>query len=105
MLHKFIFTAPVATVKQGENKITVEGIDIEVYCNVTGIPEPTVTWRNVKRGEISEGNPLNITKITRAQAGEYKCTAKNTCGVESATINIDVQCKRRMFLIIIINCL
>ena len=76
----------------------MEGTDIEVYCNVTGIPDPTVIWRNVKRGEISEGNLLNINNITRAQAGEYKCIANTTCGVDSTTVNIDVQCKKKMFM-------
>ncbi|XP_020600922.1 igLON family member 5-like [Orbicella faveolata] len=85
--------APPATVKQAENKIAVEGTDVEVYCNVTGIPDPTVIWRNVKTCEIIEGNLLNITNITRAQTGEYKCTASNTCGVDSTMVNINVHYK------------
>ena len=80
--------------EQAENKIAEEGTDVEVYCNVTGNSDSTVIWRNVKTGEIIEGNPLNITNITRTQAGEYKCTANNTCGVDSTTVNIDVQCKK-----------
>ena len=95
MLYEFIFTAPVAIVKQAENKITVEGADIKVYCNVTGILDPTVIWRNVNSGEISEGNLLNITNITKAQAVKYMCTANNTCGADSTMVNIDVQCKKK----------
>ena len=99
MIHEFIFTAPAATFKQAKNVITVEGTDIEVSCNVTGIPDPTVMWRNVKNGDlISDGNLLNITNISRAQAGEYKCSANNTCGLDSAMVNIDVQCKKKMFM-------
>jgi len=94
MLHEFIFAAPADTVKQAENKIAVEGTDVEVYCNVTGIPDPTVIWRNVKTCEIIEGNLLNITNITRAQAGEYKCTASNTCGVDFTMVHINVHCKK-----------
>ena len=94
MLYEFILTGRAATVKQAENKIAVEGTDVEVYCNVTGIPDPTVIWRNVKTAEIIEGNLLKITSISRAQAGEYKCTANNTCGVDSTMVNIDVQCKK-----------
>ena len=103
MLHEFILTAPAATVIQAENKIAVEGTNVEVYCNVTGIPDPTVIWRNVKSGEIIEGNLLSIISITRAQAGEYKCTANNTCGEDSTMINIDVQCKKitiRLFMLL-----
>ena len=71
-----------------------EGGNVEVYCNVTaGIPYPTVLWRNVKTGERIEENPLNINNISRDQAGEYRCTANNTCGEESTVLIIDVQCK------------
>ena len=88
------FTAPATIVTQEGNKTPDEGENVLVYCNVTGIPETTVMWKNVKTGEIIEGNLLNITNITRAQAGEYKCTANNTCGVDSTMANIDVQCKK-----------
>ena len=94
MLHELISKAPAATVNQAENKIAEEGTDVEVYCNVTGNPDPTVIWRNVKTGEIIEGKLLKVTNISRAQAGEYKCTANNTCGVDSTMVDIDVQCKK-----------
>ena len=79
--------------EQVENKVVKEGDNVEVYCNVTaGIPVPTVLWTKVTTGEHIKGNPLNITYISRAQAGEYRCTANNTCGVDSR-VDIDVQCK------------
>ena len=74
---------------------------MEVYCNVTaGIPDPTVMWTKIMTGEHIKGNPLNIANISRAQAGEYMCTANNTCGVDSTVVDIDVQCKNvaRSFL-------
>ena len=81
--------------EQTENKIVkTEGDNVEVYCNVTGIPDPTVTWTKVKSGELIEGTLLNITNITRAQAEEYWCIANNTCGNESTVVDIDVQCKK-----------
>lgn len=94
MLHVFIFNASAAPVKQTEEKIAKEGTDVEVYCNVTGIYDPAVIWRNMNTGEIIEGNLLNISKITRDQAGEYRCSANNTCGMDSTMVNIDVQCKK-----------
>ena len=89
-----IFNAPAAPVKQAEKKIAKEGTDVEVNCNVTGIPDSTVIWRNIKTGEIIEGNLLNITNISRDQAGKYRCSANNTCGMDSTVVNIDVQCKK-----------
>ena len=86
------FTAPVS-VEQAENKIVTEGDNVEVYCNVTaGSPDPTVLWTKVATGEHIDGNPLNITNISRAQAGEYRCTANNTCGEASTVTDIKVQC-------------
>ena len=83
-----------AFVEQAENKVVKEGDNVEVYCNVTaGIPTPTVLWTNVNTGEHIKGNLLNITNITRRQAGDYRCTANNTCGEKSTVANIDVQCK------------
>jgi len=83
-----------ASVEQVGNKTVTEGGNLEVFCNVTaGIPDPTVMWTNTTSGEYIEGNPLNITDISRAQAGEYRCTASNTCGQASTVMNINVQCK------------
>ena len=70
---------------------------MEVYCNVTGTPDPTVIWTKVQGGgQPTEKRLLNITNITRDQAGEYKCTAKNTCEEKSTVVNIDVQCKSNL---------
>jgi len=82
--------------EQAENKTVQEGDNVEVYCNLTaGIPDPTVIWRKMQGGGYNptEGKLLNITNITRAQAGEYRCTANNTCGEESTVTSIAVQCE------------
>ena len=77
-----------------KNKVVREGGNVEVYCNVTGgIPDPTVLWTKVATGEHIKGNPLNITNINRTQGWKYKCTANNTCGVDSTVVDIDVQRK------------
>ena len=82
------------SVEQAENMVVREGDNVELHCNVTsGIPHPAVEWTKVPTGEHIEGNPLNITNINRTQAGEYRCTANNTCGVDSTVMNINVQCK------------
>ena len=93
MFENVFFLVP-ASVQQGENKVVNEGGSVEVNCNVTaGIPDPTVMWTKVATCECIKGNPLTITNINRAQAGEYRCTANNTCGLDSTVVDIDVQCK------------
>ena len=82
--------------EQVKNEVVKEGGNVRVYCNVTaGIPDPSVRWTKLTSGEHIKGNPLNITNISRAQAGIYRCTANNTCGVDSTVVDIDVQCKNK----------
>ena len=83
--------------KQVDNQTVNEGDNVEVYCDVTGIPDPTVIWKKVHGDETTEGRLLSITNISRDQAGEYRCTANNTCGEESTLVNIDVHCKNNLF--------
>ena len=85
------FSVP-ASVEQVENINVTEGKNVHEYCNVTaGFPHPTVMWTN---DEHIKENPLNITNINRTQAGEYRCTANNTCGEASTVMKISVQCKK-----------
>ena len=87
------FAVP-ASVEQAENEVVTEGGSVKLNCSVTaGIPYPTLLWTNVMTGEHFKVNPLDIINITRAQAGKYRCTANNTCGVDSTVVDIDVQCK------------
>ena len=80
--------------EQAENEVVKEGDNVKVNCSVTaGIPYPILLWTKGNTGEHIKGNPLDIINITRAQAGEYRCTANNTCGVDSTVVDIDVQCK------------
>ena len=80
--------------ERAKNEVVTEGGGVKLNCSVTaGIPNPTVFWTNIMTGEHFKVNPLDIINITKAQAGEYRCTANNTCGVDSAVVDIDVQCK------------
>ena len=78
-------------------KITVEeGEHVTKECKVAaGTPFPILFWKIVNTSEVIYGKLLNITKISRNQRGEYKCFANNTCGNDSSTIVIDVQCKNQ----------
>ena len=60
-----------------------------------GTPPLNEFWKIVKTSEIIPGKLLNITNIRRNQSGEYKCFANNSCGNDSSTMFIDVQCKNQ----------
>ncbi|XP_022793673.1 hemicentin-1-like [Stylophora pistillata] len=80
------------SVQLEERKVAKEGENISVYCNASGVPPPTVSWRKLRiNGDITNGHSLNINNISRCQGGEYICTATNICGTASTTIDIEVQ--------------
>ena len=79
---------PNTTVKEGGH-VTKE------FNMADGIPSSTAFWKIVKTNEVIPGKLLNITDIRRNQSGEYKCFANNTCGNDSSTMFIDVQCKNQ----------
>ena len=81
-----------------------EGGHVTKECNVTGTPSPTVCWKNINTSEVIYGKLLNITNISRNQRGEYKCFANNTCGSDSSTMFIDVQCKNQHITFSFIVC-
>lgn len=84
------------SVQLEERKVAKEGENISVYCNASGVPPPTVSWRKLRiNGDITNGHSLNINNISRCQGGEYRCTASNICGTASTTVDIEVQCKRK----------
>ena len=86
---------PVPTAVEQIQEVTVgEGRNVTKECNVTaGTPPLNVSWKNVKTGQVTKEKLLTIIRIRRNQSGEYRCIANNTCGNESTTMFINVQCK------------
>ena len=87
-------------------KTTVEeGGHVTRECEKTaGIPSPKKFWKIVNTNEVIPGKLLNITNIRRNQSGEYICFANNTCGSDSSTMFIDVQCKNQHITSLFIVC-
>ena len=83
-------------VKEINDTTAAENDNVTVYCDASGTPPPTVTWAQPGVGEAAVGNWLNITSITKAQAGQYRCHANNTCGNTSTETSIDVRCKNTL---------
>ena len=77
-----------------EKQTIMEGYNLTVVCNASGIPAPMVTWIKVGGGEIiTNGSELVLTNISKNEAGEYRCEASNECGNASETATVEVQCK------------
>ena len=83
------FAVPSSIVQITQDQNVTEGQNLTLMCNVSGIPQPMVSWMTPDSQRVS-GYKLNVTNINRTQAGEYKCEASNECGNATETANIIV---------------
>ena len=94
--------------------ITVEGNNITITCEATGIPLPTIVWTFSGRVLMSDsvntttgnGDVLRVTEtltimnVSREHTGVYTCSARNSVGNDTSShIHITVQCKLVMMLL------
>lgn len=77
----------------------VEGENVILFCKVSGVPNPSVSWINVANMEVNEGAIWRLPNISRDNHGMYKCRANNTCNVDNKVVNIVVQCKSKCIFI------
>ena len=78
----------------------LQGDNLQLTCEVSGRPEPNITWTKEKPGNqgntvvVQEGKLLTITDINRTDVGDYTCTAYNGFGkLESRTVYVIVTCE------------
>ena len=76
------------------NQSIIRGNTVVLFCNASGIPEPSMSWRKAGNSTvISMDNTLTLGHTTAKDAGLYVCTAVNHMGSDSAAASIDVHCK------------
>ena len=73
--------------------IFTEGEDATLFCNVSGVPRPVVSWFNDKNKNVTNGSLWKLLNISRNDNGTYRCEASNNCAMDSKTFDIIVQCK------------
>ena len=70
----------------------VWGQNIKLLCSASGLPIPNVMWTRLSV-ELKEGHRsvvLRLNNVTTADQGIYRCTANNSQGQKSATMNLTV---------------
>ncbi|XP_020614882.1 hemicentin-1-like [Orbicella faveolata] len=65
-----------------QNKTIIEGSNVTLSCNASGIPPSLVSWIKVGGHMRINGKELVFTNINRIEAGAYMCEASNQCGNE-----------------------
>ncbi len=75
--------------------IVEEGQNVSLICQATGQPTPTVTWRKwynnaMKKRFKVEKVKMVIVSVTKADGGDYVCSAKNLLNEDSAVAQITV---------------
>ena len=81
------------TIAQIPDTTVNETDNLNLTCMATSVPLPFVSWVKVSSGRRTNGSLLQLTNISRSQAGEYRCEASNECGSAVETVNITVSCK------------
>ena len=77
---------------------------MSLVCQATGQPKPIITWRKAvgrlsqARSQVINGN-LTILSVTRADGGDYICSAKNLLNEDSAVAQVTVVEELRFVLL------
>ena len=64
------------------NKTCVQGENVTLTCNVSGIPLPEVTWTFEGRGGTANSfvGDLELYNVQNTEQGIYTCVAENEAG-------------------------
>ncbi|XP_055078336.1 neuronal cell adhesion molecule-like isoform X12 [Periophthalmus magnuspinnatus] len=83
---------------QSSSKMVLRGQVLEMECIAEGLPTPEISWTKVS-GELPAERTsflhyqktLRIVNVSEADAGEYRCMAKNQLGSVHHTIHVTVK--------------
>lgn len=77
--------------------IQKEGDTVDMYCDATATPEPTLTW--YKDGKVLEhstrvkinNNKIQVCNLEREDGGVYTCSFKNSVGQVQHIIKLVIE--------------
>ncbi|GFR99302.1 hemicentin 2 [Elysia marginata] len=71
-----------------------EGNDFVVTCSASCSPVCTYTWRKGSRLIVTQNGMLQLKDVTRSDAGEYTCEAKNSVNSTTGQLQVEIQCPK-----------
>ncbi|XP_055880517.1 neuroglian-like isoform X3 [Biomphalaria glabrata] len=100
-----VLAAEAPTILKGPTELrAAEGHSFLLPCQVTGKPDPTLTWYKESmritggRYLVGQDGSLHVQKSVLSDAGVYRCTASNTYGQVEASGSVII---RRKTLIVL----
>ncbi|XP_034337833.2 basement membrane-specific heparan sulfate proteoglycan core protein isoform X5 [Magallana gigas] len=90
-----IAVRPTAVIDAPDQKLTIDqGTTATIRCEVTGTPQPTITWSK-SRGDLTDrhrvtGGTLRIVGAQVEDRGIYLCLAENSAGQDQAWVIVEV---------------
>ncbi|KAI4882907.1 hypothetical protein NFI96_019293 [Prochilodus magdalenae] len=75
------------------------GDTASLSCSAKGEPTPTITWLSPNnrfilpasdKYQLTADGTLTIQKVQRFDSGNYTCSARNTAGIDSKVVRVDV---------------
>lgn len=88
---------PVFDTMVGQTVTVPRGSVVVIRCQVTGSPEPTITWfvNGVMSMEMAFGANFTIEGVQPDDAGTYECRANSMAGSDTLTTTLNVVCKSK----------
>ena len=87
---------PTAVIDPSRQEVN-QGMSASLVCQVTGFPEPTITWKRIGDdlgpNHRLQGNVLGIPKAVPEDRGLYVCEAENYVGRAQASVILEVHSK------------
>eukprot|EP00112_Aurelia_sp_Birch-Aquarium-sp1_P008153 Seg1894.9 transcript_id=Seg1894.9/GoldUCD/mRNA.D3Y31 product=Tenascin-R protein_id=Seg1894.9/GoldUCD/D3Y31 len=90
-----VLTLPTVIVKP-KQIATYEGNDVNVVCNATGNPKPSIKWRRVikklpSNARVENNGKLVLKNMQKVDGGLYQCIAENPVGRADDSATVVVQ--------------
>lgn len=88
-----MLTVPPVITSSLTDLVQREGTLLVVNCAATGKPTPSITfgYPSTANALTNVAGKVRIASLTRADAGSYSCTAKNTVGQDQRQFTLRVQ--------------
>lgn len=85
------------TLTIGENVTALTRTIITIQCNTSGVPTPTVTWKQddlrIPRDDrytVEDNGSLLIAGSREGDSAKYTCTATSVAGKDSASSTVQI---------------